>query len=144
MKMVAQSIEVRLCAGGALALAAGVLFYVLRAAQPLSDPWGGSLPTFLHSVAFALLALAVTAPWGRLAPWVCAGWLAVEAAFELLQVDAVAGALQAAGLASGPHWLRAFLAGTFDPLDLCAAAAGVSVAFLIATRSAARPQETAR
>jgi hypothetical protein len=144
--MVAHSIEARLCAGGALALAAGVLFYAcVRAAQPWPPgPWGGSLPTFLHSVAFALLALAVTAPWRRLAPWVCAGWLAVEVAFELLQADAIAGAVQSAGLASGPHWLRAFLAGTFDPLDLCAATAGVILAFLIATRTDARAEEAAR
>jgi hypothetical protein len=144
--MVAHSIETRLCAGGVLALAAGVLFYAcVRAAPPLTPaPWGGSLPTFLHSVGFVLLALAVTAPWRRLAPWVCAGWLVVEAAFELLQVDAIAGAVRSAGLTSGPNWLRAFFAGTFDPLDLCAAAAGVILAFLIATRTAARAQDASR
>jgi hypothetical protein len=144
-RMVAHSIEARLCAGGALALATGVLFYVfVRAAQPLPGPWAGSLPTFLHSVAFALLALAVTAPWRRLAPWVCSGWLAVEAAFELLQADAIADAVLSAGLASGPYWLRAFLAGTFDPLDLGAAAAGVLLAFLIATWTAARVEDASR
>ena len=134
--MTLHSVEARLCASGALALAAGVLYDAgARGAEPLTPAlgaWGGSLPTLLHSAAFALLALAVSAPWPRLAPWVCSGWLALEAGFELLQRDGTARVLEAA-LPSAPSWLRAYLDGTFDPLDVLAAAAGALLAFLIAT-----------
>ena len=107
----------RLCAPAQLlVLAAGALFYVCaRGAHPLTTVpavWGSSLPTLLHSAAFALLALAVTAPWPRLAPWVCGGWLAVEAGFELFQLESVARIANVDG--PDAPWLRAFLAGTFD------------------------------
>ena len=138
--MTLHSVETRLCAGAALVLAAGALFYVCaRGAHPLTTVpavWGGSLPTLLHSAAFALLALAVTAPWPRLAPWVCAGWLAVEAGFELFQLESVARIANVAGPET--PWLRAFLAGTFDPADLLAAVAGVLLALMIAAPTAAR------
>ena len=141
--MTLHSVEARLCAGGAVALAAGVLYYAgARGAEPLAPAlgaWGGSLPTLLHSAAFALLALAVSAPWPRLAPWVCAGWLAVEAGFELLQLGAIARFLE--GVLTVPQWLRTYLDGTFDPLDVLAASAGVLFAFLIATRTGAAAED---
>ena len=144
--MTLHDVERRLCAGSALALGAGLLYYAgARGTEPLVPALGaggGSLPTILHSAAFALLALAVTAPWPRLAAYVCAGWLAVEAGFELLQVDAVARAIETGWAV--PAWLRAYLDGTFDPLDVLAAVTGVLAAFGFANRTAARTAEAAR
>ena len=145
-RMALHEVEARLCAGSALTLAAGVLYYTAaRGADPLVPvlgAWGASWPTLLHSAAFTLLALAVSAPWPRLAAWVCTGWLSVEVGFELLQADAVAHAIET-GLPA-PAWLRTYLDGTFDPLDVLAALTGVLAAFGIATRTAAGAAEAAR
>jgi hypothetical protein len=147
-RMILQDVEARLCAGSSLALAAGVLYYTsARGADPLVPvlgAWGGSLPTLLHGAAFTLLALAVSAPWPRLAVWICAGWLSVEVGFELLQADAVAHAIETGLPFPAPAWLRTYLDGTFDPLDVLAALTGVLAAFGIATRTAAGAAEGAR
>jgi hypothetical protein len=125
-------IEARLCTGALLVLTAGVGVYALaRGAHPLLPgfaAWSGPLPTLLHTAAFVLLSLAVCAPWPRLAPVVCAGWVLLEAAFELLQLDAVAHmpALQALGRAE--PLVRAYLNGRFDPFDILAAVCGALVA----------------
>lgn len=124
--------ETRLCAGALLVLTAGVGVYALaRGAHPLlpgAEAWSGPLPTLLHTAAFVLLSLAVCAPWPRLAPVVSAGWLLLEAAFEVLQLDAVAHAPALQALARAEPLVRAYLNGRFDPLDILAAACGALVA----------------
>jgi hypothetical protein len=128
-------IEARLCAGALLALAAGVGVYVLaRGAHPLLpglEAWSGPLPTLLHTVAFALLSLAACAPWPRLAPAVCAGWVLLEGGFELLQLDAVARVPALQSLALAAPVIRAYLNGRFDPLDILAATVGALVAAVV-------------
>jgi hypothetical protein len=131
--------ERRLCAAATMALAAGAAVYLCRGFAPLPAlvAWTGALPTLLHTVAFAGLSLAVTAPWPRLAPLVCAGWLVLEGGFEVLQIDAVAASLQSSVLARDVPLFAAYLRGTFDPLDLAAALAGTLAAAWLARRGAA-------
>src|SRR5215510_10130411 len=111
--MTLQSIEARLCLMAAVALAAGALIYVYaRGAPPPTATLAlclGSLPTLLHTAAFTLLSLAVVAPWPRLAPAVCAAWLAIECAFEALQSPAVANAMSLSTLAANSPLLHAYL-----------------------------------
>ena len=125
-------IEARLCAGALLALAAGVGVYLLARGQhpllPVIAQWSGPVPTLLHTVGFVLLCLAVVAPWPKLAPAVCAGWLLLESASEALQIDAVAQSPILRSLADAAPVVRAYLSGSFDPLDVVAAAAGTLVA----------------
>ena len=131
-------IEARLCAGALLVLAAGVGIYLLaRGSHPLLPAlaqWSGPVPTLLHTIAFVLLCLAVVAPWPRLVPAVCAGWFLLESAFEALQVDAVAQAPIMRSLADAAPLVRVYLSGSFDPLDVVAAAAGTLVAAALFAR----------
>lgn len=137
--MIPEHAERRLCAAAAMALAAGAVVYLCRGFAPLSAlvAWTGALPTLLHAAAFTGLCLAVTRPWPRLAPLVCAFWIIVEGGFEVLQIDAVAGALQSSAAAARVPFLAAHLRGTFDPLDVAAAVAGTLAAALLARRVAA-------
>jgi len=134
-----QSLELRLCRYGLLALGAGSSIYLFARSAALPSPalslWMGSLPTLLHTAAFALLSLAVVAPWPRLAPAVCAAWILVESAFEALQLPAVAELTRASAIAPDSTLLRAYLHGTFDPLDIVAAALGALLAGWIAACS---------
>ena len=131
-------IEARLCAGALLALTAGIGIYALaRGAHPPLpglEAWSGPLPTLLHTSAFTLLSLAVCAPWPRLAPVVCAGWVLLEAGLELVQLDTVAHAPALQSLARAEPVFRAYLNGRFDPLDIVAAAAGALLAVAVFTR----------
>jgi hypothetical protein len=137
--MRAQRVELGLCASALLALGAGIAVYVsARGAQPVVPALAhvsGSLPTLLHTLAFALLALAVAAPWPRLAPWLCVSCAVLEWAFELLQLPALARAVPWPELLHAvPAW-QAYLRGTFDPVDLVAAATGAALAYAIAVRA---------
>lgn len=104
---------------------------------------GGSLPSFTHAFAFALLTAAVLRPWPALARLGCAVWVLIDAVFELAQIHAVGGVLGAAigRSANGPAAavlapLGAYLAsGTFDVLDLAAIAAGGAAAYLVVAAS---------
>ena len=145
--MTLQNTEARLCLMAAFALAMGTLVYVCaRGAPPQSGMlamWLGSLPTLLHTAGFTLFSLAVVAPWPRLLPAVCAGWLVIECAFETLQIPAIANAMHTSALASRSPLFHAYVNGTFDPMDLLAAVAGAVLAGTIAvvtrTRRAERP-----
>lgn len=82
----------------------------------------GSLPTFLHTSAFACLTAAAAG--GRTAlPAAALAWATVNAGFELGQHPAAAAALES-GLGDSALLPVAFFRhGTFDVLDLAAAAA---------------------
>jgi hypothetical protein len=138
-----QRLETRLCLAAAAALAAGAIFYVYArgstAAAPLPALWTGSLPTLLHTAAFALLSLAVVAPWPRLATAVCSAWFVIESAFEILQIPAVGRLAGLSALEPGSSLLRAYLHGTFDPMDILAAGAGALLAGGIAAACARAP-----
>jgi hypothetical protein len=145
--MTLHRVEARLCIAATLALAAGVLVYLCaRGSQPLPALLRlgtGSLPTFLHTSAFTLLSLAVVAPWPRLGLATCAAWFLLESAFEALQIPTLAGLMHLQAItASSPLW-DSYLRGTFDPLDILAAAAGASLAGWIAVRTRALAPERA-
>jgi hypothetical protein len=125
----------------ALALGAGVAVYAVArppgsaalipaalAAGVAPGPWAGPLPTLLHAFAFALLAGAL-ARTRRGAAGLCGLWLAVEAALEAGQADGPAAWL--AGLPLPEAVTAFFRAGTFDPLDLAAAALGAAAALAL-------------
>ena len=134
--MTLQNMEARLCLMAAVALAAGTLIYLYARATPVPTSTLalclGSLPTLLHTAAFTILSLAVVAPWPRLVPVVCAAWLAIECAFEALQSPAIADAMNLSTLGAHSSLLRAYLHGTFDPVDPLAAGMGAVLAGCIA------------
>lgn len=103
------------------------------------------LPSFVHPFAFALLADALRAP-GRGPAWgACAGWWAVNVAFEIGQHEGlaprVAGALHGAfgdaglGAALARPLANYLLRGTFDPGDLAAATLGALAAAALMWRA---------
>ena len=105
-----------------------------------------SLPTFLHALALSLLTLAVIGTRrNAVIAAVCAAWCAIEIVFEVMQHAAVGAAL-ISGLPAaltGTHafaWLARFVrTGTFDPLDIAAAALGSLAAYaILAHRKATR------
>lgn len=97
----------------------------------------GSLPSFVHVFAFALLTAAVLKPWPRMVALSCLAWVLIDALFELGQLRAVAAVLAAhlPGPGGHPWWLAQlgsyFVSGTFDTLDLAAAVAGGIVAYCV-------------
>jgi hypothetical protein len=107
------------------------------------DPWpmfgalGGSLPSFAHVCAFALLTAALLGGGRRLNQVICLSWLAVNVAFELGQHPKLAESM--ANVVPG-WWAHVpmlnqtptyFLSGTFDPLDILFAALGALTACLL-------------
>jgi hypothetical protein len=146
------------------ALALGALAYVtLRSGGALAFPTGlglsapevlaGSLPSLLHTFAFALLS-AVALGLDRRALARCAGaWAVVGTAFELLQHDRVAAALlpHPATFAAdgGAHALVALLSrhahlGVFDGVEVIATLLGAVAAWALGARLLARADRTAR
>ena len=100
------------------------------------------LPTFVHALVMSLLTAAVLGFRGEAARGAtCAAWCAVEIVFEVAQHPAV-GLPLLASLPSGLAETRTFTAlasfvrgGTFDPLDIAAAAFGSLTAYAILMRS---------
>ena len=96
----------------------------------------GGLPTFVHTLAMALLTAIVVGS-ARVATLraICAAWCAVEVAFELMQHAAICPALLAALPvdAQASFWTEPFAnfvrRGTFDSLDIAAALLAASVAY---------------
>lgn len=128
---------------GFAALAAGALVYLLdRSADAalfppailslhdgrayLAPMAGGSLPSFLHSMAFALMTAALLGPGIRRSVLACAAWAAIDILFEISQHP-----LFAKSLGVG-------MAGTFDPLDISAALFGAVAAFGVTWKYGAR------
>ena len=103
---------------------------------------GQHLPTLLHVLAFCLLTAAVLRVRWRGALAICIGWLAVDAAFEIGQHEAIAPLLARwtpdwfAGIPLLENTVAYFTNGRFDPLDLVSIAAGAVLALplILATR----------
>ncbi len=122
-----------LLASGAVALGLGVLVYALDRAPGTASflppamtagtgafgPLAGSLPTFLHTMAFALITAALLAPTRRAGLAACAAWATVNIAFEVSQHTAFG---DVTGF--GMH-------GTYDSFDLLAAVLGAGTAYLL-------------
>ena len=128
---------------GIAVLAVGVLVYSLErpadsalflpAALSLFDGQthlppllGGPLPSFLHSMAFALMTMALLGPGPWNAMLACVAWAAINILFEFSQH-----ALFVKILGVG-------MAGIFDPLDLMAALLGALAAFGLARKDKAK------
>lgn len=160
----------------ALALAAGLAVYVLGrapgsamawpaawslglAAEPLAGSsagrwWGvlvGSLPSFAHALAFAVLSVLLlprTRGWAVMA---CATWGLIDTLFEVLQHPALSGTaahgLQGLGLSAPLQWCadktaRYLAQGQFDVWDVMAGVLGAAVAYVLcrtALPTSARP-----
>jgi hypothetical protein len=111
--------------------------------SPVFGPLGGSLPSFVHVCAFAILTAALLEGGRRLNQWVCLGWLSVNVAFEVGQHPKLAGSIAN----SVPDWFahvpilnqtpQYFLNGTFDPLDLLFATLGAVTAYLLIVKTRA-------
>jgi len=125
------------------ALWVGAWVYATRITHP-DVLFAFSVPSFLHVLAMALLTAAFAPPTRRGALVLCAAWVAINWLFE---------SGQHAGLAKPIYqWLQAqcgewpachrsalfFRNGTFDTLDLVAAAAGGVCAWLLLWSSARR------
>ena len=97
---------------------------------------GGSLPSFVHVCAFALLTAALLDGGRRLNQAICLGWFSVDLVFEMGQHPKLATPIANAV----PAWFihvpildrttTYFLSGTFDPLDILFAALGALTAYI--------------
>ncbi len=107
------------------------------AVPPTPGLVGGSLPSFAHVFAFALLTAAVVGASRSAAKLACLVWVLVDVAFEVGQVDRVAHTFAVVSFPwGGAHvpfeYVRTYLLrGTFDSMDLCAAALGGLAAYLV-------------
>ena len=135
-----QRIEVSLLWLASLLITIGIAVYVVDRGAVVHLPLGNQLPTFVHPFAFILITAAVLQPWPRLLPAVCAGWFALETAFEFGQRDPIAVGINAAvpGWFAGVPWLEAipdyFARGTYDPLDVLSIALGTLAAYGVVRR----------
>lgn len=133
---------------GIALLALGALYYVVlrpaaiaagfvssAATAPGIATVLGSLPTFLHVCAFALLTgvVATTDRYGRAC--ICTAWVGIDAVFEMGQHALVSPTLAVplehwcAALAVCRRTSQFFVQGTFDPADLIAGVIGGLAAF---------------
>jgi hypothetical protein len=125
-------------------LAIADLIPLTRAPSPIFGALGGSLPSFAHVCAFALLTAALLDGGRRLNQAICLGWLSVDVAFELGQHPKLATSIANAV----PAWFRHvpvldktpnyFLSGTFDPLDILMATLGALTAYLVIVNTQAQ------
>lgn len=111
------------------------------APSPTFGVLGGSLPSFAHMCAFALLTAALLDGGRRLNQLICLGWLSVNVVFELGQHPKLATSIAHAV----PAWFAHvpildktpiyFLSGTFDPLDILFATLGALTAYLVIVKT---------
>lgn len=109
--------------------------------SPVFGALGGSLPSFAHVCAFALLTAALLDGGRRLNQVICFGWLVANVTFELGQHPKLATSLASAV----PAWFAHvpildktptyFLSGTFDPLDILFATLGALAAYLVIVKT---------
>lgn len=135
--------------GGDALLVSGTLAAMLPDRQ-LFGGLSGSLPTFAHAFAFALLTAAALGLRARRAMPVCLAWAVIDALFELGQLDAAQGTVGA----TIPDWFanvwlldrtRAYFAlGTFDIADLCSIVLGAAAAYLLIRALTAGESDDAR
>ena len=104
---------------------------------PIFGAIGHSLPTFAHVFAFAVLSTVILGNSRKMALWICAGWFAVDAAFEVGQHPLIwerissvmpGGESQLTVLNSVKNY---FVLGTFDAWDLVSIALGAWFAYLL-------------
>jgi hypothetical protein len=122
-------------------LAIAEVIPLTHAPSPVFGVLGGSLPSFAHVCAFALLTAALLDGGRRLNQVICLGWLSVDVAFELGQHPTFATSVANAF----PGWFRHvpilnqtptyFLSGTFDPLDILFATLGALAAYLVIVKT---------
>ena len=122
-------------------LAIAQVIPLTHARSPMFGVLGGSLPSFAHVCAFALLTAALLDGGRRLNQVICFGWLAVNVAFELGQHPKLAASIANAA----PAWFRHvpilnqtptyFLSGMFDPLDILFATLGALAAYLVIVKT---------
>jgi hypothetical protein len=119
------------------------------AALPVRHVFGslsGSLPTFLHTFAFALFFVALLRPRAVAAVAIlCGSWTLLEAVFEIGQLPRVGASLASwAGAARDLEPVRDvlgyFTSGTFASADLASIVIGGTLAFVVA--AVLRPGET--
>lgn len=125
-------------------LAIADLIPLALAPSPMFGVLGGSLPSFTHVCAFALLTATLLDGERRLNQMICLGWLSVNVAFELGQHPKLATFIASAV----PAWFRHvpvldktpnyFLSGTFDPLDILMATLGALTAYLLIVNTQAQ------
>lgn len=136
---------------GAATLALGAVYYL--SVRPMAIAAGfasidsqqppivvlalGSLPTFLHVLAFSMLTGALGASAESSRAWACIAWASVDGLFEFGQHEIVARLLVAQlDLRCGTNFVCArsgqfFLHGTFDIADIAAGALGGLLAYTI-------------
>ena len=96
---------------------------------------GFYFPSFVHVLSFSLMTAGILAcgKTGGLA--VCLGWFTIDGLFELGQRYGSSAAAYVPGWFKGIPFLENtanyFRLGTFDPLDIVAAAAGALAAYLV-------------
>lgn len=93
---------------------------------------GFYFPSFVHVLSFSLMTAGILACGKRGGLDVCLGWFAVDGLFELGQKYGSTAAAYVPGWFKGVPFLENtanyFRLGTFDPLDIVAAAAGALAA----------------
>lgn len=92
----------------------------------LLGPIAGSLPSFLHAMAFSMMTAALLMPTLRMRAAACGAWLAFNWVFEIAQASVFR---QIAGIG---------MSGTFDPQDMLATVLGSTCAFLVIQATAPR------
>ena len=102
-------------------------------------PWLGSLPSFIHVLAFSLITAVAVGLRKRTILLSCLSWFTVGGLFELGQLGAFSKLLQNLPTGLGNY----FQAGTFDPYDLIACALGAGVAYLILGQKPSRRKHPA-
>ena len=98
-------------------------------------PLGFYFPSFAHALSLSLMTAGILACGKKGGIFICLGWFAVDGLFELGQKYGVAVA------AYVPQWFKGipffentanyFRLGTFDPLDIVAAACGAAIACIV-------------
>ena len=125
-------------------LAIADLIPLTLAPSPVFGALGGSLPSFAHVCAFALLTAALLDGGRRLNQMICLGWLSVDVAFELGQHPKLATFIASAVPAGFKHVSvldktpNYFLSGTFDPLDILMATLGALTAYALIANTQAQ------
>jgi hypothetical protein len=112
-------------------------FSISGGASHLFGGLGGSLPDFLHALAFTVLTAVVLGGSRTAALASAAAWWSIDSLFEIGQHPAVSPWL----VAALPTWFghipllgntdKYFLRGTFDPADLAAIAIGCGCAAVL-------------